>query len=328
VSTAADGKKPVRPRQVTIAGVMAAIACGLLVLTLFDAMSQVRSTDTQAAVRDFLGKPPGSSLGIGVDGVVDLLRGIVLLSGGLAAAGAVLAVYCLRRHRGARIGLSLVAVAMLFSTTFVAGLLPFVVALAASMLWRREARDWFDGREPRPAGAPAGAPAPAQAAQPYAQSYAPPYPTVQHPGTPYPMVQQPVGERRPGSVMAAALVTWVCAGFTTFVLLLLVLVLLVQEGELLTALQDNPEVASQGYTHDQLVGALWVIAVLGIAWSLVASVLAALAVRRVQAARLALVVSAVLSGLLGVGTVVLPLAAVATVVLLLRPEVNRWFSRR
>jgi hypothetical protein len=142
------------------------------------------------------------------------------------------------------------------------------------------------------------------------------------------MVQQPVGERRPGSVMAAALVTWVCAGFTTFVLLLLVLVLLVQEGELLTALQDNPEVASQGYTHDQLVGALWVIAVLGIAWSLVASVLAALAVRRVQAARLALVVSAVLSGLLGVGTVVLPLAAVATVVLLLRPEVNRWFSRR
>ncbi len=66
-----------------------------------------------------------------MDQVVDLLRGVVLFSGALAAAGTVLAVFALQRHRGARIGLSVVAVLMLFSATFVSGILPVLVAVAA-----------------------------------------------------------------------------------------------------------------------------------------------------------------------------------------------------
>ncbi len=147
---AGSGRTPARPRQVTIAGVMATVACVLLVVALFDAMSAMGSEETQKSVQSFLDTGPGGSLGLGADRVTDILRGLVLFSGALAAAGVILAVYCLRRHRGARVGLSVVAVLMLFTTTFVAGLLPFVVALAASMLWRREARDWFDGREPQP----------------------------------------------------------------------------------------------------------------------------------------------------------------------------------
>ena len=148
--TESDGSQtPARPRQATVAGVMVVLACLLLVITLFDAMAGVRSADTRQGIVEFLGKPPGDGLSLTVEGVVELLRGLLLFSGALAAAGAVLGVYALLRHRGARIGLSVVAVLMLLSATFVS-VLPVVVAIGAAMLWGREVRDWFDGRPPQP----------------------------------------------------------------------------------------------------------------------------------------------------------------------------------
>ena len=129
---------------------MATAACVLLVITLFDSMATVRSADMREQIADRLSRAPADGLGLDVAGVVDLLRGVVLFSGALAAAGAVLAVFALQRHRGARIGLTVIAVLMLFSATFVSGLLPILVAVAASMMWGREARDWFAGRTPAP----------------------------------------------------------------------------------------------------------------------------------------------------------------------------------
>ncbi len=152
-----DGTKaPARPRQVTVAGVTAAAACLLLVVSLFDSMATVRSADMRDRVATFLGTPPGDGLGLSADAVIDLLRTVVLVSGALAAAGVVLAIFALQRHRGARVGLGVAAVLMLFSATFVSGILPLVVAVAAAMLWGREARDWYDGRQPRPAPQPSG----------------------------------------------------------------------------------------------------------------------------------------------------------------------------
>lgn len=148
MSGTGTGSTPARPRQVTIAAVVAAAACGLLVVSLFDAMDRVRSADMRTAVADALAKQGG--LGLSVSDVVGVLRGVVFLSAALAAAGVVLAVYALQRHRGARAGLTVVAVVMLFTTTFVTGLLPVLVAAATGRLWGREARDWFDGRSARP----------------------------------------------------------------------------------------------------------------------------------------------------------------------------------
>ena len=55
-----------------------------------------------------------------------MLRALVLVSGALAAAGVVLSIFVLQRHKGARVGLSVIAVLMLFSASFVSGLLPRV----------------------------------------------------------------------------------------------------------------------------------------------------------------------------------------------------------
>src|SRR6476619_3605253 len=155
-----DGERAgARPRQVTIAGVMATAACLLLVVSLFDSMATVRSADVRKRIAEELSRPPGNGLGLDPAAVVEMLRALVLVSGALAAAGAVLSIFVLQRHKGARVGLSVIAVLMLFSASFVSGLLPILVAVAASMLWGREARDWFAGRPPRPALETSGPPA-------------------------------------------------------------------------------------------------------------------------------------------------------------------------
>lgn len=347
-SGSGSGRVPARPRQVTLAGSLATVACALLVLTLFQAMTQVRSAQTQASVRTFLSTAPGSSLGLGVDGALGIMRGVVLLSGALAAAGTILAVYTLRRHRGARVGLSLVAVLMLFVTTFVAGLLPFAVALSASMLWRREARDWFDGREPAPRPSrpvtrsvpdPPSPSATAVVPREVRATWQPPQ-LEQPPQLAQPTAAAPRGAsavpalpgqrlRRPASVTTAVWVTWVFAGVTVLLAALMALTMAVQRRELATAMQHNPRLAAQSLTGGQLLGVLWLLVVVVAVWSLVAIALAVLAFRGARAGRVGLLVSAALTGLVGAISLVGALhaiAAILTVVLLLRGDAKRFFD--
>ena len=137
------GSKAPRPRPVTIAGVMAASTCALLVLVLFEAQSQLFSIDERRAITRTL--TDLGVVGFTTADFIALLRAIVLVSAALSAAGLVLAVYALQGNRGARIGLSIVAVGLLFTATLVTGPLPLLVVFAAARLWIRDAREWYDG---------------------------------------------------------------------------------------------------------------------------------------------------------------------------------------
>ncbi len=327
--TDSDGAVAPRPRQVTIGSGLALVSCVLLIFTMLDSMPRMRSVEMRDTVREALTTPPGSGLGIEVDTVLSLLRATVLLTGGLAAAGAVLAVYTLKRHHGARIGLSVVAVLMLFTATFVSGLLPLVVAIGVVMLWGHEARDWFAGRSPRPDPHAFSGPSRtvAQPAQPVAQPAQPglrqPYP---QPGPGYPT---DLRSRRPVTVTVAAWLTWAFSAVTALFLLLLVVVLLSDQERLVQALQDNPQIAAYGYSNRDLLGGMWVITAVGLFWCLAATALAVLAFRRVNLGRIGLVVSAVLAGILGVATLVgllHAMAAFATVALLFSGGSNRWYA--
>ena len=405
--SAPDSDRVARPRRVTMGSGLALVSCLLLVLSMLDAMARMRSVETRRSVEEALSTPPGSGLGIEVETVLTLLRGMVLLTGGLAAAGVVLAVFTLQRHRGARVGLTVVAVVMLLTATFVSGLLPVVVAIGALMLWSREARDWFSGAPARsdphvstpssvsstarssgapgstgstgstaatwpppleggpssppaapqqgeepgpdrpssspwtqPAGQPYGQPVPPPygqpGEQPYGQPVPPPYgqqggqPYGQVPGSSYGWPSGgPGAPRRPVPVAVAAWLTWVFSGITMLFLLLLVVVLMADQDQLVAAMRDNPQLEANGYTTQQLLGALWVISAIGLFWCLSAIVLAVLAYRRVNAGRIGLVVSAGFAGLLGVVTVVGLVHAVAafgTVVLLFTGGANRWYA--
>ena len=346
-----DGSSAPRPRQVTLGSGLVLVSCVLLVLSMLDAMSRMRSVETRRSVEEALSSPPGSGLGIDVETVLAALRAMVLLTGGLAAAGVVLAVFALQRHRGARVGLAVIAVVMLFTATFVSGLLPIVVAIGALMLWGRDARGWFTGTPARPdphaattsaassgstavptAYPPPAAPAaPGAAAPPPGHPYGPP-PGLQTYGQP---PEQPYAAprswaaRRPLPVIVAAALTWIFSGLTLLFLLLVVVVLLSDQDQLLTALRDNPQIAAADYTARQLLGLMWVVAAVGLFWCLAAIALAVLAYRRVGLGRVGLIASAVAAGVVSAISLVglvHAVAAFATVVLLLTGSANRWYA--
>jgi hypothetical protein len=148
-------KVPARPRQVTTAGVLGVVGSVLLVLSLFDAVQRVHSVEMRSAVEEFLAEPPGNGLGVSAGWVLDVLHGMVLLNGALAAVAAVLAVYVIQRHHAARIGFSVAAALLLLTAPVSGGVMAMLVAFAATMLWGQPARDWFAGREPAPAAASA-----------------------------------------------------------------------------------------------------------------------------------------------------------------------------
>jgi uncharacterized protein YggT (Ycf19 family) len=335
-----------RPRQVAVGAVMAGVGSLLLVMSLFDTMGATHSAEMHASLQQFLSKPPGDGLGVTVDQMLSLVRTLVLVTGGLAAAAAVLAGYAFWRHRGAWIGLSVTAVLLLVTGSVVGNPLPMVVLVGAAALWSRPARDWFAGRVPEPSAAGLTdsvgsmsqgaravtskppdavdrpvAPAPAQRAGVDPEWPAPAPPAAVAPTAP---------PATPRAVLAAAWLTWACAGLTAVFFVAVVGVLLADEQAVLDAVRGNPQFERLDMTTTDLVAALWVASALVVGWALAAIACAAFAVRRQRWARSLLVISAVLA--VPLSLVAFPLglidaaAEVATLVLLFTGRASAWYA--
>lgn len=147
---------PARPRQLTMAGGFVIGGSVLLLLTVFDAFTSLRSVEMRAEVTELLTSPTGRGLGLDVSEALSLMRGGLMVAGASAAAAAVLGVYALQRHRAARLALSVLAVPILLTAPLTGGLVGALVVGATAMLWSGPARDWFAGRPVRePAERPA-----------------------------------------------------------------------------------------------------------------------------------------------------------------------------
>jgi hypothetical protein len=364
-------QKPLaRPRQVTTAGVMGVVGSALVVLSLFDALQRLRSVEMREAVDEFLAEPPGDGLGVSTAWAIDVLHGLVLFSGALAAVAAVLAIYVFQRHQAARIGFSIVAALLLVTSPFSSGAMAMIVAFAAVMLWGQPARDWFAGREPAPAPAAAaerrsdrpdpwalpGARtdsteepprAPEQSAAPAQQQPPPaayPFGSRPDPGWAPPAYDQQPGtptwaagttsdpDRRPASVTVAAAITWIFAGFSTFLFAVVVLMLMFGQDALVEAVRADARFDEMNVSMDDLLAALWVGSSIAIFWSLSAVILAVLAFRRIGWARIVLAVSAAITALVsitaGLAGLVMVVPAAATVGLLFSRGANAWYSRK
>lgn len=354
-----------RPPQVTLAGWLTVLSGTLLVTGMFERIGGLRSIENRAALEECLGGGTGSSsrcgltgplfagLGLDVDGAVSLLQTILVVTGGLAAAAAVLGWFVLQRHKQARVALSVVAVPLFVAGFVSSGFLSVIIAVSALLLWSGPARDWFAGR---PVRQPALLLAPPdRRGQPFRPDAPPPAPDtrVSAPhlppvppgvasdtpppyagfGAPRPGAGAPVpATGRPPALLAAAVITWITSAGVFLVLALGVFLVLSDPSSLDQIVEQEPLLA--GMSADELRTGVVLTGVLFAGWALAAATLALLVMLRVAWAHTVLVVSAILSGLLScvmavaIFPVVTAVAGMVTTYLLLRPEIRAWINRR
>jgi len=137
--------KLIRPNQVTMAGWMVMVGSVIVVITVFDQLGSLRSVEMREAVQKFLSEPPGEGLGLSVDGTLSIIKALSLVAAGCATAAAILGWHILRRDKGARLALSLLAVPLFLTGIVAGGFFSALVAASALMLWTQPARDWFNG---------------------------------------------------------------------------------------------------------------------------------------------------------------------------------------
>ncbi len=342
---------PPRPRQVTLAAWLIMLGSVFVVLTVFERISGLKTLETQDSVQRFLSEPPGDGLGLGVQGVLDVLRLLAMVAGGCAAAAAILGYQVLQRSKSARVALSLLAAPLFVTGLVTGGFMSSVVVASAIMLWFQPSRDWFNGvtREPKPRPEPTPeAPLVPRTSEPrsFPGFGSAPVAGAQPGAVPAEQVGTPLGAQpaspyapagagvRPTAVAWACALTWVFAGLAVVVMAASIAVLVASPDLVFDEVRrQNPDLAAQGVSDHLVVQLTYVLGAVIILWSLAAMVLAGLAFRGVAWARVPLVVSASLAaGLCLVAAIsqflmVLPLAAcVVALALLLRPDVRAWFD--
>jgi hypothetical protein len=279
------------------------------------------------------------------------------VAGVAAVVTGILGIFVLQRHATARVVLTAAAVPVVLTAPLAGGFLGLLIGGATILLWSPPARDWFAGRPPRPvSAAPISRTSPptfdAPVARPVSGSEAdrpdqppaprpgwgtpaqpgpgPSYPPVPGAGFVDPRGSWHSGQRPPAQVRTACILTWVLAGLTAGLYILVVAAVAVDRGAVLDLLHDNPGVRDANLTDNALVALVVAVSAFLVLWCLAAGVLAVLAWRRQTWAWILLLVSAGAAALAGL--LVLPFSvahvvgAATAFLLLLRPPVRAWFA--
>jgi hypothetical protein len=203
-------------------------------------------------------------------------------------------------------------------------------------------------QQPNPYGQP---PSPPQygaqpTTQPYGQPYQPqPYqPTYPQPGYPQPGYPQPAypahpayqgdPDRRPGTVTSAGIVTIILAGLTLLLGLLLLAIGAAGSESFADSFREGAGSSYDDVSDDDINNLMIGVGVGLAVWCVAAIVLAIFTMRRSNAARVLLVISASaciivsLIGILSVISIVTLIGAIAVVVLLFVGGANDWYARR
>jgi hypothetical protein len=197
------------------------------------------------------------------------------------------------------------------------------------------------GEQPTPPPPPPyGQPVPPQ--QPFGQPSYPPTSGQQ----PHP--QQPLGQSaygvmgrdpnaRPGTVTAAAIITMILSGLCAVLFFGLTAVMAVAKEDFIDLVQDEARKQDQSFSRadvESVYGVIIGVMVVMAIWCLIALVLAIFVLRRSQVARILLVVSASIAGLLSLlaitsGASIVTLAGtIAVIVMLFAGGASDWFRNK
>ena len=147
-----------------------------------------------------------------------------------------------------------------------------------------------------------------------------------------PVLPNPDADKRPGSVTAAAVLTIVFSGLTLALLVFSMIGLAVERDSFLEELDNEPGL--EGVSPDDLFALMVILLGVFLVWSLVAIILAILVLRRSNAARILLIISAVMTALFSLLAILTAVSAVtliagiSVVVMLLTSSARDWFARK
>jgi hypothetical protein len=361
-----QSKTPARPPQVTVAAWMIMIGSVFVVLIVWDRIAALHSIDTRKALEPILADQRMKDAGIGMNDLLAMVRIVSMVAAGCATAMVVLGYQTLQRSRGARLGLTVLAVPLFVSGLATGGYVSSAVAAAVGTLWLGSARLWFDGKavpdgartaartthaknhpvwpppyDPGQASPPGPTQPPSSQAQPPTPwtpttpaAWAPP-PTSRYGEPAAPAATAATANRaRPAALVWACALTWIFSALAAAVFVTSVVVLAQNPDLILDKMHEqNPDLAAQGVSDHVILVVCYVTCVALAVWSVVAAVLAVLAFRGKRLALYGLLASTAgaavfcLLGVLGSLVVLVPLAAaVVTIGCLVRAEVRAWFD--
>lgn len=142
--------------------------------------------------------------------------------------------------------------------------------------------------------------------------------------------------RRPGTVVAAGMITLVCSGLVGLLAALLTIALLIARGEVVTEIDRalNSEPGAQGVSAATIANGALVSMVVLLVWCVAACVLGALVMQGKGWARVMLVISSAITAvvsllaILSLFTAVSMIAAIAVIILLFTGGANPWFAHQ
>ena len=324
-----DTKTSARPRQLTMAGCFVVGGSLLLLVSVFDSITNLNSVDTRDEVAKVL-SAGGAGFDLSVSQALTVMRAGLTVAAVCAAAAAVLGVFVLQRSSGARLALTIVAVPILLTAPLTGGLVGALVAASTAVLWSGPARDWFAGRPVRQPVQPTKSPTPPTDPTPSADGpadrpspVAPEISTRAYPSPSGPPAtrgygQQPVdpGSPQQGApvwastatqpwsataapagpvpvpVKVACFLTWLFSGAVALMYAALLVVLIVARGDIVDLVKKSPAWEQSNLEPGMLMPVLWVGCLMFLGWSLGACVLAVFTWRRHNWARYLLVASA------------------------------------
>lgn len=132
-----------RPPQVGLASVIVMFSSVVVLLTVWERVTSLRSLETQESIRGVLADAPFSSWALTLEGTTELLRISCMVAAACACATAVLGWYVRRPDRSARLWLTVFAVPLFVTGITAGGLASSFVAAGAAMLWMQPGREWF-----------------------------------------------------------------------------------------------------------------------------------------------------------------------------------------
>lgn len=135
-----------RPRAVTLGGMQAVVGSAMGIVLLVSAAQQLNGSEMTDTLAEMVENEQVAALGLTVETARTLLRYAIMVMAVLSAASLVLGVYVLRRHRPARIALTVIG-CVVGAVGLLAGPIGWAATLyigaSIFMIWSRPAREWF-----------------------------------------------------------------------------------------------------------------------------------------------------------------------------------------